>query len=204
MGETSATGRPWPIGALDNLGALVIHGSLTLGQTQTCTITNTAKPKPAMAQFGNSTTGDKTDICDSNAPMGSRFVSGSQGGAALSISVYVAGPLAAAPNNQFRLALYSDDANNPGMLIASTESGVLTANAWNTLPITATIAPNKAYWLFYNTNGTSCSVNNLRYTYNGRSAWRNNVTFGTWPATLSPSGTSQVTTTIYLTYLPGS
>jgi hypothetical protein len=119
------------------------------------------------------------------------------------MSVYVASPLDAAPNNQFQLAIYSDNGGNPGTLIASTESGVLAANTWHTLAITAAIAPRTAYWLFYNTNGTSCAVNNLRYTNDGRgrSAWQKNVAFGTWPATVTPSGTSKVKATIYLTYV---
>ena len=55
----------------------------------------------------------------------------------------------------------------PGSLVATSASGTLVANSWNTVPITATLAPNTSYFFGYNTNGASGSVNNLRYASGG-------------------------------------
>ena len=64
-------------------------------------------------------------------------------------------------------------------------------NAWNTVTITASLAANTKYWLVYNTNGRTDSVNNMFFSSAaaGQTAFSNNpVTFGTWPATF-PSAT---------------
>jgi len=98
------------------------------------------------------------------------------------------------------MAIYTDNGGRPGTLIANTTTGTLVANAWNTLPITATLQPNTSYWLMYNTNGRTSTVNNMHYNdgslgQGGYSAA--NVNFGTWPATFP---TSTLTTAIYSLY----
>jgi membrane-associated phospholipid phosphatase len=80
-----------------------------------------------------------------------------------SLSVYVAGPVDASPHDQFQLAIYDDSHGAPGRLLASTEAGTLVPDTWNTLPIRALVEPDTAYWLMYNTNGSSGTVNNLTY-----------------------------------------
>lgn len=47
--------------------------------------------------------------------------------------------------------------------MATSAHGTLSANAWNTLPISATLAANTAYWFVSNTNGANTSVNNMAY-----------------------------------------
>lgn len=53
-------------------------------------------------------------------------------------------------------------------------------NAWNSLPITAMLAPNTAYWLMFNTNGD----NNMSYDTGSanQGAWSQPRPFGTWPS----------------------
>ena len=66
----------------------------------------------------------------------------------------------------------------PALLLAGT--------AWNSRPITATLAPNTAYWLVYNTNGD----NNLSYDTGtaDQGAWsRTSTPFGTWPSSFGTS-----------------
>jgi hypothetical protein len=132
---------------------------------------------------------------------GSRIVVGSRSLTTSSISAYV-GAIDAAPRNQFSLAIYSDNNGKPGSLVAKTASGTLTANSWNTLPITVALNANTAYWLFYNTNSGSVSLNNL-YLANdpnqvGAYAF---ATFGTWPTSF---GTPTMGGWRYSIYLSGS
>ena len=68
------------------------------------------------------------------------------------LSVYV-GTVDAAPNNQYQVAIYTDQNGAPGTLVASSTAGTLIPNAWNTLPLVATLQANTSYWLMYNTNG---------------------------------------------------
>ncbi len=152
------------------------------------------------ATLGKTTVGTSTDTQNSNWINASRFTMGASGGTVTSMSVNV-GAVAAAPNNAFQVAIYTDSGNSPSTLIAQSSSGTLTANSWVTVPISATLAPNTAYWLAYNSNGTSASVNNMRYSGGGRSAWTNSsVAFGTWPSTFGVSTKGATTFSIYATY----
>src|SRR5947208_6689506 len=64
------------------------------------------------AVLGNATPGAATDSGDSNFINGSRFTMPSTGGMASSVSVYVAA-VAAAPNNNYQVAIYTDSAGSP-------------------------------------------------------------------------------------------
>ncbi|WP_159401045.1 Ig-like domain-containing protein [Streptomyces sp. NRRL B-24484] len=154
------------------------------------------------ATLGTTAVGSATDSGDSNYMNTSRFVTGANGGALNSISVHV-GAVGAAPNNQYQVAVYADAAGKPGALVASSASGTLAANAWNTLPLTGTLAANTAYWLAYNSNGSSAAVNNLHYSSGGTSGYSTGgAPFGTWPAAFGASSTMSATFSIYATYTP--
>jgi hypothetical protein len=118
---------------------------------------------------------------------GSRVVTGASPISITSMSVY-AGTVDAAPRNQFSLAIYTDVGGSPGALVAQTATGTLTPNAWNTLSISALLSANTAYWLMYNANGSTASMNNMFYNNDpsnvGAYAPR---TFGSWPATFGSS-----------------
>jgi hypothetical protein len=73
----------------------------------------------------------------------------------INMSVYV-GAVDSAPNNKFQFAIYTDTGTAPGTLVASSATGTLTANSWNTLPITASLGASR-YWLMYNTNSTTAN-----------------------------------------------
>jgi hypothetical protein len=127
---------------------------------------------------------------------GSRFVTGSDPATVTSMSVYLKS-VQAAPNNQYQLAVYADASGSPGARVATSASGTLTANAWNSVPVSATLAPNTAYWLMYNTNGD----NNLSYDTGAanQGAWSATTTFGTWPATFGTSSRWNAKFSIYAT-----
>jgi hypothetical protein len=115
---------------------------------------------------------------------GSRFVNGATALTVSRLSVYLR-TVQAAPANQYQVAIYTDANGSPGTLVASSTSGTLTADAWNSRPVTATLAPNTAYWLMYNTNGD----NNMSYDTGSanQGAWSQPRSFGTWPASFGTS-----------------
>ncbi len=106
----------------------------------------------------------ETDGNNSNYLNGSRFVTGPRAGRATSVSVHVGAPIAPPPNNEFEIAIYSDQAGAPAWLLTRSARGRLDVPGWQTAPIEADLAPDTPYWLFYNTNGTTTEVNNMTYT----------------------------------------
>ncbi|MGW4645268.1 Ig-like domain-containing protein [Kitasatospora sp. NPDC004289] len=158
----------------------------------------------ATAKLGNTTTGTATDSGDSNHLNASRYVIGSKGGQVSSISVYV-GAVDAAPNNQYQVAVYGDAGGKPGTLLANSAAGTLTANSWNSLPVSANLSPNTAYWLAYNSNGSSQAVNNLRYSTGGKGAYSNSSSpYGSWPSSFGASTNTGLDFSINATYTPGN
>jgi hypothetical protein len=156
--------------------------------------------------LGLTSIGSAVDDGNSNFLNGSK-VTTSTGGNIVSMSVYV-GPIDSGANNrQYQLAIYTHNTTTgkPGTLVAKTASGTLKANAWNTLPITATLSPNTSYWLLYNTNGRTTSVNNM-YFNNGTAGQgvfsTNSVTFGTWPTTFPASTLTSGVYSLYATFGP--
>jgi len=129
------------------------------------------------------------------------FTIGTNGGNVQSMSIYVATPLGTSPNNQYSMAIYANSSGAPGALIASTANGTLNGNAWNTLPITATFAPNTTYWLVYNSNGAAAQNNfTVSTSATSQEHWIAH-TFGTWPASFGTvTGSAAVTGSIYATY----
>jgi hypothetical protein len=125
-----------------------------------------------------------------------------QNGTVISMSVFVASPISASPNNQFQVAIYADNSGTPGALIAQSASQTLVADSWNTIPISAPVTANGYYWFAYNTNGLAGNANNLRLdTTGGSSTWINSQPFGAWPATYGPiGGTSSYNTSMYTTF----
>ena len=122
----------------------------------------TQGPIPDLA--GRPVIGPAVDTLDSNNINGSRFTTGSRAGELSSISTFVAGPVDESPHDQFQLAIYEDSDGAPSHLLATTASGRLVPDAWNTLDIRAVLQPRASYWLMYNTNGSNGAVNNLAYT----------------------------------------
>jgi hypothetical protein len=129
------------------------------GQSNTASATTQSAP----TILGYNTIGGTTDSSNANYINATKFTMPNQNGTVTSMSVYVASPISAAPNNQYQLAIYSDSSGSPGSLIASSQSATLTGNAWNTVSISANLLANTSYWLAYNTNALNSSNNNFKY-----------------------------------------
>jgi hypothetical protein len=147
--------------------------------------------------LGATTAGGSTDTSNSNGMNGTRFTS-AEGGKVVSMSVNVGAVDPSVSRRSFQLAIYTANGNVPGSLVASSATGTLVANSWNTVPITATLAANTSYYFVYNTNGASASVNNMRYSNGGSSGWHTaDQPFGTWPAAFGAFSTQAVTFSIH-------
>ncbi|MFO1419156.1 MAG: galactose oxidase-like domain-containing protein, partial [Methylotetracoccus sp.] len=156
-------------------------------------------PPPPTDTIGLAAQGSLTDSGNSGRLEGSRVLTGNAG-TIVSMSVFVSAVDSQTANRAFQLGIYTDAGGRPGTRVANSATGTLTANSWNTLPVSATLQANTAYWLIYSTNGRSSSVNNM-YGNIGTSgqgvASRSTVTFGTMPTTF-PS--SNLTAAVYSLY----
>ncbi|MEV4561915.1 Ig-like domain-containing protein [Kitasatospora sp. NPDC049285] len=174
-----------------------------VGNTQTAAYTAAFTTAGAPPQtIGNSAIGTLLDDTDSNHLNGSKITTGASPIALTSLSVHV-GQTSASPNNQFQVAIYSDNAGSPDALLATSSAGTLSANSWASAPITYTLAPNTAYWLVYNSNGTSSTVNNMHYSSGpaGSGAYSNaSVPFGTFPASFGPAVKDNLVYSLYGSY----
>ncbi|MEV0899978.1 PQQ-dependent sugar dehydrogenase [Actinoplanes sp. NPDC049802] len=164
--------------------------------TAAATYTATYTTAPVQQRIGHTAVGASLDSGDMNHMNGSRFVTGADPASVTSMSVYLKS-VQAAPNNQYQLAVYADSNGSPGARVATSASGTLTANSWNSRPVAAALAPNTAYWLMYNTNGD----NNLSYDAGtaNQGAWSAATAFGTWPATFGPASRWNAKFSIYAT-----
>jgi hypothetical protein len=179
-----------------------IFGDPIPGTVKTCAVL-ASTPTPTATPIGNTNVGI-VDSGDSNNLNGSKVTVGATSLQVTSMRVFV-GNVDVAPNNQFQLAIYKNANGAPGALIASSTTGVLTPNAWNTLSLNATLQPNTTYWLMYNSNGRTDSVNNMYYnagTQGAGSYSTNAVSFGSWPSTFPAFTMSTGVYSLYATATP--
>jgi hypothetical protein len=121
------------------------------------------------------------------------------------MSVYDGAVDSLAANRQYQLAIYTDNAGRPGSRVAASAIGTLVANAWNTLPVSASLLAGTNYWLVFNTNGRTGSVNNMRYNTGaaGQGVYSTGaVTFGTSPATFPAATTTNFVYSLFATFSP--
>lgn len=159
----------------------------------------TGTPPPAGTKLGYTSIGSQVDTGDANDLTGSRFTTGTHPGSISSMSVYIRS-VSASPNNKYQLAVYTDNAGAPGSLVASSATGTLTANSWNTLPISVALEANTAYWLVYNTSSTASNLSFIGGSA-GQGAYSNStVPFGSWPTLFGSPTIEDVEFSIYATY----
>jgi hypothetical protein len=164
----------------------------------TVTVANVAAPKT----LGYTAVGTIVDSGYFNSIHTWRYVMPNETGTAQSISVYIAGPVSNAPNNQFSVAIYADQGGRPGARIAMSAAQAVVGNAWNTVPITATLQANTAYWLAYNTNATTTQAQSVRLApgTGEQMGWRSQ-SFGNWPTQFGAfAGGVPYQGSIYVTY----
>jgi beta-glucanase (GH16 family) len=151
--------------------------------TRARTPTPTATPVSGTVLGSQVITGGGLDAGgDSNDLDGIKVVTGPGGAQVTALSAYI-GNLDTS-NRTYGLAIYADQGGTPHSLVAFV-TGSLVSAGWNTLPVTATLAPSTAYWLVYNT-ATSNTADNLLYRVTGPTAaggWSLPVTCCTFPAT---------------------
>jgi hypothetical protein len=132
-------------------------------------------------------------------------VTTTNGGSIVSMSAYVGSIDSASGNRNFQLSIYTNSGVMPRTLVASSTTGTLVANSWNTLPISATLQPDASYWLIYSTNGRTASVNNMYYNTgsNGQGVYSNSsVNFGTWPTNFPVASLTTAVYSLYATFGP--
>jgi hypothetical protein len=154
--------------------------------------------------LGLTTIGSSLDSGDRHYMNGSK-VTTTDAGQISSMSVYVGAIDSLAANRQYQLAVYTDNAGRPGTLIAASAAGTLVANAWNALPVSASLLGSTNYWLMFNTNGRTEGVNNMRYNSGaaGQGAYSTgSVTFGTWPATFPAATATNFVFSLFATFGP--
>jgi hypothetical protein len=155
--------------------------------------TGTVSSNPIL---GYNQIGALLDSGDMNFMNGSRFTTGPSAMSVTQAFVYMKS-VQAGPANQYQIAIYTDSAGVPGTLVATTASGTLSANSWNSVAIAATLTPNTSYWLMYNTNGN----NNLSYdtATAGSGSWSvAGRPFGTWPPSFGSAVLSNFKISIYV------
>ncbi len=169
-------------------------------QTASATVKVTLPAPPNT--FGYAVQGASVGSTMSNSVLATRYQMAGQNGMVTSMSVFIASPISASPNNQFQVAIYADNNGTPGALLASSASQTIVPDAWNTVLINAPVTANTYYWLAYDTNGLAANTNNLRYDVGGAtSTWITSEPFGTWPATYGPiAGTNSSSASMYATY----
>jgi hypothetical protein len=99
---------------------------------------------PADNLVGRADIGTDIDHGDSHRIKASRFVTPRRAGRVDSMTVYVAGPIDAAPYDQFQLAIYTDDRGGPGWLVETSAIGTLVADSWNEVAIDTELQPGTA------------------------------------------------------------
>ncbi|HEX5455853.1 MAG TPA: hypothetical protein VFW77_00620 [Candidatus Saccharimonadales bacterium] len=154
------------------------------------------------ATVGYNTIGGTDGTTQHDKMTATKFTTGGSGGTVTSMSVYTQALTGAPPNNQFQVAIYTDNAGLPGTLIANSASGTLTGNSWVSVPITATLSAGTTYWLVYNTNAGGNGNNNLMYDAGTAGQYQQIAqTFGTWPSSFgTPTSSQNRVSSIYATY----
>jgi hypothetical protein len=170
--------------------------------SKTASATVNVTPPAPPNTFGYAVQGATVGSSMSNSVTATRYQMVGRNGTVISMSVFIASPVSASPNNQFQVAIYADNGGTPGALIASSASQTIVADAWNTVSVSAPVSANTFYWLAYNTNGLAANVNNLRYDAGGASSmWITSEPFGIWPVAYAPvGGTSSYSASIYATF----
>jgi hypothetical protein len=130
---------------VDDIEFIVPDGTPTVGPTFTPTPTGTVSPTPCVpsATFGNTNLGSNPVNVNGNYPDLSHYVLASPGDA-VSMSIYIGNVV----DGTVQVLLYADSGGLPGALLSySGDSGPLTADSWNTIPINQTYLAAGTYWL---------------------------------------------------------
>ena len=180
---------------------LTVNNGATPAATSSKTVT-VNPPAAAGGTIGLTTIGASLDTGDSNFLNGS-LVTTTTASAISSMSVFVGAIDTVVANRLFQVAIYTNVAGRPGTLVASSASGTLVANSVNTVAITAALPANTSFWLMYNTNGRTATVNNMFFNTAaaGQGVFSTGaVAFGTWPAAFPASTLTTLRYSLFATF----
>jgi trimeric autotransporter adhesin len=204
-----------------NSGGMAVKGATSDSSTDSFSVANSSNLKTAEFKddgtvnlgagapttMGYTTIGGTQDSGSANLINAGQYTAPSTGTIA-SLSVFI-GNNVDGTNDHYQMALYADDGSNtPDTYIASTNVGTITANSWNTLPIsdgTASVTSGTKYWISYWTDTANASDNSPNFDSgvvpNHYYAYTTGVTFGSgadngMPATF-PTPTSDASTSNY-------
>jgi len=134
--------------------------------------------------FGRSIVGASTDTSNGNTQNYVRYQTGAIAGQTSQISVNIGSTVQGTPYDKFKMAIYSGTSAEPVTLLAVSSEGIVNPG-WNTVPISATLAPNTYYWLGYTTNADLASSNNAKFDDGpATSAWRAEPYTNGWSSTI--------------------
>jgi trimeric autotransporter adhesin len=91
----------------------------------------------------------------------------------------------------YYMGIYTDNSGAPDSLIATSSEGTMTANAWNTLAVSASLTANTSYWLAFFVNATSGTLPYQYYDAIGSNVhvYMSGATFASGlPSTFTVSG----------------
>ncbi|MCL6096364.1 MAG: site-specific integrase [Patescibacteria group bacterium] len=127
----------------------------------------------------------------------------SSSGTVSSISVYISAVDPALPH--MRAAIYSDSSGTPNTLLAQSANQTLTANSWNTFPLSANVTAGTQYWI-----GWEAESNNTHEFYDSVGGTNNNYyknlgSYQAFPSTFTtPTAQNNIQYGVYMTYTPNS
>ena len=142
--------------------------------TPTPSPTPTPTPSPS-ATLGYNVQGANVGSTESNDITAGRYQMPNQDGTVTSMSVFVASPVSASPNNLFQVAIYADASGVPGALIAKSASQTIVPDAWTTVAISASLSANTYYW---RTRGATFSKTASCFARNRVALTHQSVEFG--------------------------
>ena len=153
---------------------------------------------------GYTGTGSTIDSSESGSYVMSRFTTPSSAGSIAQASLNIGGSVDSAPNNNYEVGIYSDNAGAPGTLLATSTQGTLSSSGWTSTPISgATLSPSTNYWIAYMSNGLIATANNNIVYNSGGTSCAGTVAYATGFPTSAPactSGTKQFS--MYVTFSP--
>lgn len=158
-----------------NIGADTSDGSTLKISTASAASTTTT--------FGQTAIGSTNDSSDNNSINAGRYLAGATGNVT-TLYVYVACTISPAPNNQFRMGLYSSNGGNTAPQTLLTEGNGTLVSGWNQVSVpSVTVNGGTNYWITYNSNGIGANTNCFRANASGgTSVWNTGYTYGAMPA----------------------
>lgn len=167
-----------------NIGADASDGSTLKISTASASSTSTT--------FGQTAIGSSNDSSDNNSINAARYTASATGNVT-TLYVYVACTISPAPNNQFRMGLYTSNGGGTAPQTLLTEGNGTLAPGWNQVSVpAAAVTGGTNYWITYNSNGLASNTNCFRVNASGgTSVWSTGYTYAampnSWPGTTAGS-----------------